>query len=402
MLKRFAILSGAIFAIAVGVGAQGPRRVALGDWPEMRGPEPRRHLERDRPAREVGAERRELPVARAVRRPLGADRHGQPRLRAEPGRAAAPSSRSASWRSTPTPARWSGNTSSISSRATCRRTASAGRRPPPILKPATSTRSSVGAHGHRAQPRRQAAVGPLDRRRVRRLHHARRPHDVADHRRRPGDRQRRDLELGRDRRTARHRFIALDKRTGEIVYVADARRPPVRHRVRVAASSRRSTACGCSSPALGDGAIHAIKPQTGEKVWSYVASKRAINTGVVVSGTTVIVSHGDENLDDIELGMIAAIDGSQTGDIKSHEVGGTRGPSSASRRRSSTASASTRSTAARSCRPSTSTTGKELWTPAARHAAEGAAGPRRRQDLRRHRKRQVLHRSARAPIAPRS
>ena len=45
-------------------------------------------------------------------------------------------------------------------------------------------------------------------------------------------------------------------------------------------------------------------------------SKRAINTGVVVSGTTVIVSHGDENLDTSELGMIAAIDGSQTGDIK--------------------------------------------------------------------------------------
>ncbi len=35
---------------------------------------------------------------------------------------------------------------------------------------------------------------------------------------------------------------------------------------------------------LGDGAVHAIKPQTGEKVWSFVAAKRAINTGVVVKG----------------------------------------------------------------------------------------------------------------------
>ncbi len=67
---------------------------------------------------------------------------------------------------------------------------------------------------------------------------------------------------------------------------------------------------------LGDGGVHAIKPQTGEKVWSFVAAKRAINTGVVVKGTSVIVSHGDENLDTSELGMIAAIDGSQTGDIK--------------------------------------------------------------------------------------
>jgi outer membrane protein assembly factor BamB len=67
---------------------------------------------------------------------------------------------------------------------------------------------------------------------------------------------------------------------------------------------------------LGDGAIHSIKPQTGQKLWSFVAAKRAINTGVVVKGNSVIVSHGDENLDVNALGMIAAIDGSQTGDIK--------------------------------------------------------------------------------------
>src|SRR4029079_13459624 len=67
---------------------------------------------------------------------------------------------------------------------------------------------------------------------------------------------------------------------------------------------------------LGDGGIHAIKPQTGEKVWSFRAAQCAINTGVVVKGTSVIVSHGDENLDTSELGMIGAIDGSQSGDIK--------------------------------------------------------------------------------------
>ena len=67
---------------------------------------------------------------------------------------------------------------------------------------------------------------------------------------------------------------------------------------------------------LGDGAVHAIKPQTGERVWSFPAAKRAINTGVVVRGTTVFVSHGDENLTGNELGLLAAIDGSQTGDIK--------------------------------------------------------------------------------------
>jgi outer membrane protein assembly factor BamB len=66
---------------------------------------------------------------------------------------------------------------------------------------------------------------------------------------------------------------------------------------------------------LGDGAIHAIKPQTGQKIWSFVAAKRAINTGVAVQGNSVFVSHGDENLDTNVMGMIAAIDGSQTGNI---------------------------------------------------------------------------------------
>jgi outer membrane protein assembly factor BamB len=73
----------------------------------------------------------------------------------------------------------------------------------------------------------------------------------------------------------------------------------------------RQLICG-----LGDGAFHAVKPQTGERIWSFVASKRSINTGVAVKGSSVFVSHGDENLDTSELGLIAAIDGSQTGDIK--------------------------------------------------------------------------------------
>jgi len=37
---------------------------------------------------------------------------------------------------------------------------------------------------------------------------------------------------------------------------------------------------------------------------------------VAVSGSTVFVSHGDENTEGVELGLLAAIDGSQTGDIK--------------------------------------------------------------------------------------
>src|SRR5204862_6194813 len=112
-----------------------------------------------------------------------------------------------------------------------------------------------------------------------------------------------------------HRLVALDKRTGEIVYVAN---PGGRPYDTAFAAPFIATINGMRLliAGLGDGAIHAIKPQTGQKVWSYIASKRAVNTGVVVKDNMVIVSHGDENLEGNELGLIAAIDGSQTGDIK--------------------------------------------------------------------------------------
>src|SRR5712692_5464692 len=112
-----------------------------------------------------------------------------------------------------------------------------------------------------------------------------------------------------------HRLIALDKRTGDIVWVSTPGGRPydTAYAIPVIASvnGMRLLIAG-----LGDGAFHAVKPQTGERVWSYIASKRSINTGVAVQGSTVIVSHGDENMDTSELGMIAAIDGSQTGEIK--------------------------------------------------------------------------------------
>jgi outer membrane protein assembly factor BamB len=112
-----------------------------------------------------------------------------------------------------------------------------------------------------------------------------------------------------------HRFIALNKKTGDVIYVANpggrpydtAYAPPLIATV----NGMRLLIAG-----LGDGAVHAIKAQTGEKVWSFPAAKRAINTGVAVSGNTVFLSHGDENLEGVELGLIAALDGTQTGDLK--------------------------------------------------------------------------------------
>lgn len=112
-----------------------------------------------------------------------------------------------------------------------------------------------------------------------------------------------------------HRFVALDKKTGEIVWIASPGGRP--YDTNYAAPTIASiNGLRLLISGSGDGGVYAMKPQTGEKVWGTVIAKRAVNTGVAVSGTTVIISHGDENLDVNELGMVAAIDGSQTGEIK--------------------------------------------------------------------------------------
>jgi outer membrane protein assembly factor BamB len=114
----------------------------------------------------------------------------------------------------------------------------------------------------------------------------------------------------------RHRFVALDKRTGDVIYVTS---PGGRPWDTAYAPGTIATIGGLRLfvVGLGDGGVHAFKPQTGERVWSFPAAKRAINTGVAIAGDTVFMSHGDENLEGVQMGLIAAIDGSATGDISS-------------------------------------------------------------------------------------
>ena len=315
MLKRLGILSAAVFAIVVGVAvdAQGPRRVALGDWPEMRGPN------RDGISAETGLPDkwalngenflwrapyggRSTPIVMGnrvfVQNPVGRGAELQERLmalNADTGKLVweyrfnifqsdVPPHR-VGW-ATPAADSETGNVYALGSNATVLAlsrdgklvwdrsigeefaafTTHGGRTAAPIIdgdlviiNAALSNWGSMGARGHR--------------------------------------------------------FIGLDKRTGEIVYVAQ---PGGRPYDTSFSPGIIATINGMRQLIVGggDGAVHAMKPQTGEKIWSYVATKRAINTAVVVSGTKVFVSHGDENLDSSVMGMLASIDGSQSGDIK--------------------------------------------------------------------------------------
>jgi outer membrane protein assembly factor BamB len=110
------------------------------------------------------------------------------------------------------------------------------------------------------------------------------------------------------------RFVAFDKRTGEIVYVSSPGGRPYdtnySYPTIATINGTRLLIAG-----HGDGGVHAVKPQTGEKVWSFIATKRAVNTSPLVVDGRVFVSHGDENLTSNVMGMLAAIDGSRSGTI---------------------------------------------------------------------------------------
>ncbi len=116
-----------------------------------------------------------------------------------------------------------------------------------------------------------------------------------------------------------HRFMAFDKKTGNTAWIsAPGGRPyDTTYAAPIIANinGTRLLIQGAS-----DGVTHAIKPQTGEPVWKYEISKRGLNTGVVVHGTTAILTHSEENLDSNVMGMMVAVDAGSKGEIKKEQV----------------------------------------------------------------------------------
>jgi outer membrane protein assembly factor BamB len=116
-----------------------------------------------------------------------------------------------------------------------------------------------------------------------------------------------------------HRFMAFDKKTGETMWISapggrpydTTYAPPIIANV----NGTRLLIQGAS-----DGVVHALKPQTGEPVWKIEISKRGLNTGVVVHGSTAILTHSEENLDSSEMGMMLAVDAASKGEIKKDQA----------------------------------------------------------------------------------
>jgi outer membrane protein assembly factor BamB len=112
-----------------------------------------------------------------------------------------------------------------------------------------------------------------------------------------------------------NRFVAMDKRTGAVVWWADTGLPvkdtyyscPV---VAVIGGQRLLISGG------GDGGVHAFQVRTGKKVWSLVFSAGAVNVAPVVDGNLIYIGHGEENLDSGERGRLMCLDGGEVKDGK--------------------------------------------------------------------------------------
>ena len=111
-----------------------------------------------------------------------------------------------------------------------------------------------------------------------------------------------------------HRYVAFDKRTGEIDWWSAPGGAPLDTTystpvVAVIGGKRMLVA-----PAA-DGNVYGMLARNGQKVWTFRLSKRGLNSSVVVDGDRVFVSHSEENLETSKMGSLVCIDGSKQGDI---------------------------------------------------------------------------------------
>ena len=112
----------------------------------------------------------------------------------------------------------------------------------------------------------------------------------------------------------RHRFYALDKRTGETVWLSTPGKAPYDTTYTVPVvreiDGQRLLITG-----NGDGGIYAMQVATGLKAWEFPISKRGINSSVVVDGPMVYASHSEENVgESTAMGRLVALDASQISD----------------------------------------------------------------------------------------
>lgn len=115
--------------------------------------------------------------------------------------------------------------------------------------------------------------------------------------------------------TPGNRYFAFDKTTGHTIWVSA---PQPRHYDTNYSSPIIATVDGVRQMIVGgtDGAFHGLQVETGKPVWRLEVSKRAILGSAVIRNSTLFITHGEENMDTTQMGMVAAIDlAGKTGEI---------------------------------------------------------------------------------------
>jgi outer membrane protein assembly factor BamB len=111
-----------------------------------------------------------------------------------------------------------------------------------------------------------------------------------------------------------HRFLGLDKMTGEVRWFNGTTLLPYD-----TTYSAPSLAVFQGQQALvfgsGDGKVWALQPRTGEHIWSFALSRRGLNSPPLVVGDTVFMGNSEENVSGTTMGAIVALDGNAQGEI---------------------------------------------------------------------------------------
>ncbi len=113
-----------------------------------------------------------------------------------------------------------------------------------------------------------------------------------------------------------HRFIAFDKKTGEVQWFNGTRPLPYDTTystpVVTVLNGQRAMVFGS-----GDGGVWAMQPRTGKPIWNYEFSRRGVNVTPAVHDGIVYIGHSEENADagNNKMGSVVALKGDLTGDI---------------------------------------------------------------------------------------
>jgi len=109
-----------------------------------------------------------------------------------------------------------------------------------------------------------------------------------------------------------HRYLSFDKNTGRANWISS---PEGRPTDTIYANPYVADVDGTRMLFSGgsDGAMLAMKINTGERLWTWLVSKRGLNTAALMVGADVIVSHSEENVLSNEMGMLAAMPANKTG-----------------------------------------------------------------------------------------